>query len=192
MLGKADLLLTDPPYGIGVDKAMHRSSGKKYGSAKCAKRTYKKTGWDVAPPRWLFEMLLTKARFGIIWGGNYFEGLPPNRGWLVWNKMNGKNGFADCELAWTNLPMAVRMREHRWNGFIRQDNEERWHPTQKPVGLMEWCVEKAKKADDILDPFMGAGTTLVAAKRLGRKSIGIELDEEYCEKAAKRLQEVNG
>jgi site-specific DNA-methyltransferase (adenine-specific) len=122
----------------------------------------------------------------IIWGGNFFR-LSPASGWLVWDKDNGTNGYADCELAWTDLPMAVRRLRFRWMGMLQELPEERWHPTQKPLPVMRWCVGLLPAtAGTILDPYAGSGTTLRAAKDLGRKAIGIEIEERYCEIAAQR------
>ena len=140
-------------------------------------------------------MVVGCAEFSIVFGGNYF-GLPASPCWLVWDKDNAGTDFADCELAWTNFPGAVRLLKHRWNGMLQQDmknKEHREHPTQKPVPVMRWCIQRFPDdmATVILDPFMGSGTTLRAAKDLGRKAIGIEIEEKYCEIAAKRLaQEV--
>lgn len=186
-LPKVDLVLTDPPYGIGEsnERALNRG--------KLAKPTdYGHFEWDKKPPeRELIDLILTKGNKSILWGGNYFY-LLPSRCWLVWDKMNGDNDFADCELAWTNLDQAVRRLKFMWNGMLR-DGEARGtprvHPTQKPVELMRWCIDQPDKADTIIDPFMGSGTTLRAAKDLGRKAIGIETEEKYCEIAAKRLQQ---
>jgi len=115
--------------------------------------------------------------------------VPPSRGWLVWDKVNGDNDFADCELAWTNIKTSVRIFRHMWNGMLRQSERDvkRVHPTQKPVALMTWCLSFAPESNSIIDPFMGSGTTLRAAKDLGMKAIGIEIEEKYCEIAAKRL-----
>ena len=184
---KACLLLTDPPYGIGVDRKMAKDGGTQRGKAAAAKRHYEASGWDDAtPPRWLLDMLRDHADKSIVWGGNYFE-LPPARGWLVWDKMNGDNDFADCELAWTSLDIAVRKREHLWNGMLRAGKEERCHPTQKPLALMNWCINLAGDVQTILDPFAGSGTTGRAAKDLGRKCVLIEREERYCEIAARRM-----
>ena len=107
---------------------------------------------------------------------------------MVWDKLNGDNDFADCELAWTNWPKAVRRLQWRWNGMIRQGNEERFHPTQKPLEVMKWVIELCPKSETILDPFMGSGTTGVAAIQMGRKFVGIERDPKYFEIACKRIK----
>ena len=189
-LEPVDLVLTDPPYGIGEARGNNKTRGllarpKDYGVA----------AWDDSPPaRWLFDWLIEISQHQIIFGGNFF-GLPASSCWLVWDKDNGATDFADCELAWTNLKKAVRKLQWRWNGMLQENmgkKEFREHPTQKPLEVMKWAIEQAP-ADcmTILDPFMGSGTTLRAAKDLGRKAIGIEIEEKYCEIAAKRLaQEV--
>jgi site-specific DNA-methyltransferase (adenine-specific) len=190
-LTKVDLVLTDPPYGIGENANRIKSR------TKLAKTTdYGSFDWDKEPAS-LEEITLTLSAGdgAIVWGGNYFH-VPPSRGWLVWDKQNSGN-FADCELAWTNLQMSVRMFRFMWNGMIRAGEARgipRVHPTQKPLELMTWCITKADDHFDrptktILDPFMGSGTTLRAAKDLGRQAIGIELEEKYCEIAARRLQQ---
>jgi DNA modification methylase len=190
---QADLLLTDPPYGIGADRNLR--AGKRHGKAAVASRDYGRGNWDHQPPAWLIEQAIEAAQYAIIWGGNYFS-LTGSACWLIWDKDNGRNGYADCELAWTNLPGAVRRIRYRWMGMLQEhagDNKEaRVHPTQKPIEVMQWAISVAP-ADciTILDPFMGSGTTLVAAKNLGRQAVGIEIEEQYCEMAAKRLaQEV--
>jgi DNA modification methylase len=109
---------------------------------------------------------------------------------LVWDKLNGENDFADCELAWTNLPKAVRRIQHLWNGMIRKDHEPRFHPTQKPLRVVTWALAQAP--DDcrlICDPYMGSGTVLRAAKELGRRAIGVEREEAHCHTAKLRLSQ---
>lgn len=131
----------------------------------------------------------------ILWGANHYaDALPRSGGWFVFDKCpNGiRNGFiySHCELAWTNIMSRVQKFSLEWQGADR-NGESFLHPTQKPIPLMQWCLSFAPDAVAILDPFMGSGTTLRAAKDLGRKCIGIELEEKYCEIAAKRLaQEV--
>jgi DNA modification methylase len=185
-LPKVDLVLTDPPYGIGEARAKNKSR-----SCLAFAKDYGDSAWDDEPIR--FEILwelLTMGQYGCCFGGNYYP-LPPTPSWLVWDKQNGDNDFADCELAWTNYGCAVRMISHLWHGMLRKGKEERFHPTQKPVDVIKWAIELAPKSETILDPFMGSGTTLRAAKDLGRKAIGIEIEEKYCEIAVKRLaQEV--
>jgi len=188
LLGNFDLLLTDPPYGLNVDRTMSKQGGTQYGKAAAAKRHYEATGWDEsAPPRWVLEMLRASSKWQILWGGNYYDALPAARGWLVWDKENGDNQFADCELAWTNLDIAVRKKAHMWNGMIRKGNEAREHPTQKPLALMQWCIGLAGDVQTILDPFAGSGTTGEAAKLMGKRAVLIEREERYCEIAARRL-----
>ena len=184
-----DLVLTDPPYGIGADRNLR--ANKQHGHAAAMSRDYGCGGWDAAPPdAATMGRVVSAAPLAIVWGGNYFC-LPPSSGWLVWDKDNGKNGYADCELAWTNLRQAVRRMRYRWMGMLQEragrEKEERVHPTQKPLPVMLWCMGFAPDAATVLDPFMGSGTTLRAAKDLGRRAIGIEIEERYCEIAAKRM-----
>jgi DNA modification methylase len=176
----ADVLVTDPPYGIGEQQAMvgRNGSSRLWGKGEA---------WDAEPA----DLSHLPDVPSIVWGGNYF-GLPPSRGWLIWDKAQSFSG-ADAELAWTNLDMPVRVfrmsRVAAYNGLI---DGPKSHPTQKPVELMRWCIEFAPPGT-VLDPFMGSGTTLVAAKSLGRRAIGIEIEERYCEIAANRCrQEVLG
>jgi DNA modification methylase len=187
-LGRFDLLLTDPPYGIGIGRTSHADSGSVvgHGNRRVSKRSYTLQTWDDSPPD--LTDALDAAPYQIIFGGNYFP-LPPSSCWLVWDKQVNGN-FADCELAWTNLDKPVRRISWLWNGFARENGEERFdHPTQKPLGVMKWCISQAPTVETIIDPFMGSGTTLVAAKDLGILATGIELEERYCEIAANRLRQ---
>lgn len=185
-LPPVDLLCTDPPYGI---KAVSRGT---IGTSKKGQvKDYGRADWDDEPvPGWLLCQAVAKAKHAVVFGGNYFE-LPPSSCWLVWDKDN-TGDFADCELAWTNLPKAIRKIRWRWNGMLQEHGgdakEPRFHPTQKPLAVMTWAILQAPEdCKVILDPFMGSGTTLRAAKDLGRHAIGIEQNERYCEVAAKRL-----
>lgn len=182
---RGDLVLTDPPYGL--QENAHRVASR---TKLAATTDYGDFDWD-AEPASDDEIALTMAAAPkcIIWGGNYFK-VPPARGWLVWDKQNSGN-FADCELAWTNLKMSVRIFRFTWNGMIRQGEwrGRRIHPTQKPRELMGWCLGFAPDAMTVIDPFMGSGSVLHAAKNLGRKAIGIEIEERYCEAAAQRLSQ---
>src|SRR3974390_526540 len=187
-LAPVDLLVTDPPYGIG------EAAGKNKSRSKLAvSKDYGCAEWDSSPPpEWVFGLMRSMSTFQIIFGGNYFQ-LPPSSCWLVWDKVNGETDFADCELAWTNISKAVRRIKWMWHGMLQEDmrnKEFRSHPTQKPVAVMKWAISQAPDGCKTLcDPFMGSGTTLVAAKQLGLKAIGIEIEERYCEAAVKRLSQ---
>jgi DNA modification methylase len=190
-LPQVDLCLTDPPYGIALEK---QSLGGGGGLAPYAHKTlHKGSTWDRRPSQELFDLIRSTSLEQIIWGGNYFaSSLPDSMRWLIWDKVNGGTDFADCELAWTSYAKAARMFKWRWSGMLQENmarKEERVHPTQKPVALLEWCLSLVPDAQTILDPFCGSGTTLVAAKNLGRKAIGIELEEKYCEIAVNRLRQ---
>jgi hypothetical protein len=194
LLAGVDLLCGDPPYGIRADERQSNRAGKRHGRAATISRDYGVSAWDRTPPEpWLLAMLTARARHSILWGGNHL-GLSPATCWLVWDKDNGDNGYADCELAWTNLDKAVRRLRFRWMGMLQEhmgaDKEFRVHATQKPLDVMRWAILQAP--DDcrlVLDPWAGSGSTLVAAKQLGRRAIGIEIDERHCESAAQRLSQ---
>lgn len=182
LLPRADLLLTDPPYGIGIAKRGQIGKGGKQ---------HKPKDWDAAPPpAWLIEMAVSRARQAIVWGGAYL-GLGRATCSLVWDKKNDGMSFSQAELAWTNLPSkAVRMFRFRQNGAATEagHKEVKIHPTQKPVPLMAWCIEKVKGCRSIIDPFAGSCATLVAARAMGITAIGIERDLDYCKLAVARLR----
>lgn len=180
----ADVLVTDPPYGIRYSPSQN---GRKAWGAKTFVGDVVVAGDDEPfdPAPWLrFETV-------VMFGANHFaDRLPATAAWMVWDKRDGmtSNDFADCELVWTNLPGNARVFRHLWSGALRasERGEPRLHPTQKPLVLMRWLLDKCPPGV-VLDPFMGSGTTLRAAKDLGRRCIGIDVDERYCETAAKRL-----
>lgn len=193
-LGKVDAVVTDPPYGIGesAGKAKTRTSGltSKRRNPQLYRRDYGDKDWDNKPiDDALLEQIIGFGRWQIIFGGNYYN-LPKTKCWLVWDKLNGDTDFADCELAWTNLPKAVRRIQYLWNGCMRAGGETRGdHPTQKPVGVMKWCLNHLPvDVVTVCDPFMGSGTTGVAAVKTGKKFIGIERDEDYFAAACRRIQ----
>ena len=194
-LGKFDLLLTDPPYGIGesskkIESRNKYRKGLTHSSSKslAGQRDYGVFDWDKKPiPQELISLCLASAKINIIWGGNYYQ-LPPSSCWLLWDKENGENDFADAEMAWSNIKGAVRLKRHLWNGMLRKNNESRFHPTQKPLDIIKWCIVLAgDNVKTILDPFAGSGTTGRAAKDLGRKCVMIEREEKYCEVIANRM-----
>lgn len=185
-VGRAfDLLLTDPPYGIGEARGKNASRGN-----IAVAQDYGTSDWDDKTADEALALARTISRWHVVFGGNYYD-LGRTSCYLVWDKENGTNDFADCELAWTNFPKAVRKITYRWNGMLQQPGrpkEIRVHPTQKPEAVMVWALQHAPAdVQTVLDPFMGSGTTLVAAKRLGKRATGIEREERYCEIAAKRL-----
>ena len=184
-----DLVLTDPPYGIGESNKKNLSRGK------LAKPTnYGDYDWDLSiPDKRIFDLMLKISKNQIIFGGNYFvEYLKNSSCWLVWDKDNGKSDFADCELAWTSFKTAVRLFKFKWHGMLQEnmkDKEKRYHPTQKPVALFVWCLNNYSKENDlILDPFAGSGTTAIACIRTNRKYVMIEKEEKYCEIAVRRIE----
>lgn len=187
-LDKVDLMLTDPPYGIGEAAGKNKSRGKLANA-----QDYGNDEWDNAPPAaWLLGLMRDKSTWQIIFGGNYFE-LPPTKCVLVWDKENGASDFADAELAWTNLNKAVRLKRFMWAGMLQADmknKEKRVHPTQKPTRIMEWCITQAPEdVMTICDPFMGSGTTGAAAMNLERKFIGIERERKYFDIACERISQ---
>jgi len=198
LLSTHDLLLTDPPYGIGESsaKVQSRQRGGKLGAllgykgkAMADQKDYGAFDWDQEPPpAELIESMRSACKWQAIFGGNYF-GLPASSCWLVWDKLNGDNDFADCELAWTNWPRAVRRIQWRWNGMLRQGNEERYHPTQKPLQVMVWAIGLAPASSSVLDPFMGSGTTGVACAQLGKSFTGIEREPKYFDIACRRIEQ---
>ena len=177
-LGRFGAVVTDPPYGIGEDGGAARTRGRPGYAKHVAK------GWDKdRPSAEAFSLILSVAPMQIIWGGNYFADLlPPRAGWLYWQKRMGGD-FSDGELAWTSRDRALRE-------FVKCPKAmDKTHPCEKPVLLMEWCLEFLPDAKSILDPFMGSGTTGVACVKLGRKFTGIELDPDYFDIACKRIEE---
>lgn len=194
-LGRFDLLLTDPPYGINQDKGMGGGGFDGFGGGK--KREPKKYagGWDGnRPDVALVDAMLAAANHHIVWGGNYFSDmLPVQSKWLVWDKEQTMPTYSDAELAWTTLSgVAVKMFRYCGAGLAAVE-KHREHPTQKPLALMIWCLEKAPHALTVIDPFAGSGTTGRACKDLGRKCTLIEREEAYCEIIARRMgQEVLG
>lgn len=186
-LERVDLVCTDPPYGIG------EAAGKAKTRDKLAKAIdYGNDAWDNEPISTdLMRAVRAAGRWNIIFGGNYYD-CPPAKCWLVWDKCN-TGDFADAELAWTNLPKAVRVIRYMWNGMLREKGAQRGdHPTQKPLEVMKWCIGHAPDSEAILDPFMGSGTTGVAAIQMGKAFIGIEREERYFEAAVRRIREANG
>lgn len=177
-LPRFDAVITDPPYGLG-DKMQGGTWGAKEGFREMLE-------WDAEPPSSVLLCdIADRANYCVMWGGNYYD-LPPQRGWLVWDKANAVPTMADVELAWTNLQRPAK----RYKGLVGR--VEFGHPTQKPLDLMKWTiaqVDQCGPVQTILDPFMGSGTTGVAAVQMGRKFIGIEREERYFEIACRRIED---
>lgn len=172
-LPKADAVITDPPYGISANK-------QTLGNGK--RNFYRGGNWDSETPdvRWIPG----HARWYCIWGGNYFaDQLPPTNDILVWHKLNDGRSFSECEFAWTNSRRQVRIKSHHWS------SEEKEHPTQKPLPVMAWCMTIFPEAESVLDPYMGSGTTGVAASMAGRSFIGIERERKYFDIACRRIED---
>ena len=186
LLGRFDAVVTDPPYGINYSG--QKESLKRNGDKGAWRIFHEEKSWDKqSPAAAAFDAIREVSTYQIIWGGNYFaDKLPVERGWLVWFKAQTGLTMSDAELAWTNIDQVLRLINlHR--GAMWRDGSQ--HPTQKPVALMEWCLGFLPKAQTILDPFAGSGTTLVACQRLGRNGTGIELDPDYFAIACKRVDE---
>lgn len=183
-LGPVDAVVTDPPYGIG------EAAGKNASRTNAAvAKDYGNDEWDNEPiDAETLALVRAAGDWQIIFGGNYYD-CPATSCWLVWDKLN-TGDFADCELAWTNLPKAVRRLRYMWNGMLRANGEERGdHPTQKPIGVMKWALQHLPSdARVILDPFMGSGTTGVACVQLGLTFIGIERETRYFDAACRRIE----
>tara|TARA_R110001632_G_scaffold102525_1_gene210805 strand:- start:116 stop:1279 length:1164 start_codon:yes stop_codon:yes gene_type:complete len=192
---KAELLLTDPPYGIDYGGMLKGKGDGKGGSDKNGWKSYDAPEWDKSKPeKGVLQYLCSITSHQIIWGGNYFtDDLPPTMGWLIWDK--GQRGFslADGEMAWTSFNNALRIKEY---ARAAANREEKNHPTQKPQKIIQWCFEYAdrhskRQPQTILDAYLGSGSTMVAAHQLKRKCYGMELDPKYCQVIIDRMQKLD-
>lgn len=174
-LGKVDAVVTDPPYGISFASQptkWQRRAGQ-------AAELWDENVVDDLPS------ILVKGDTRVVWGGNYYV-LPPSRGWLSWYKPDAPPSMGNVEFAWTSLDQNSRQITYS----IGQTNAERvGHPTQKPLAVMQWTLRQVGLPESILDPFMGSGTTGVAAVKLGLRFIGIEIDKRYFDIACRRIEE---
>jgi site-specific DNA-methyltransferase (adenine-specific) len=191
-----DLVLTDPPYGIGENPSRALGRAKKTNKWKNAKAIqYVGGNWDIQPDKIYFDEIKRISKNQIIWGGNYFTTkiLLDTMGWLVWYKkgQNPNNDFSDCELAWTSFNKAVRYIDFPWTGFgAINAKEKRFHPTQKPVKVIKWALQYlAKSGDLIFDPFAGSGTTAIACIEMNLDYICVEKDPDYIKIINNRIQE---
>lgn len=195
---ECDAIISDPPYGIGYVHSGKGSPpfGRRIGAAKRHGQEWAKIVGDDKP---FDPSNLLYAKQVILWGANnYAARLPQGVGrWLVWDKADGRyevDSFGDAEIAWHNQGKACRIFPYAWKGVYcvknGENNGRRYHPTQKPVGLMQWCIKQSKVPEGatVLDPYMGSGTTGIACIRTGRKFIGIEIDAGHFETARKRIE----
>ena len=191
-LSGVDAVVTDPPYGIGADVLAKRAADQRIkaeGKSKAGRgwKDYGESNWDSErPSAQVLEALMLTGKAQIIWGGNYFtDVLPPTMQWLVWDKGQRDFSLADCEFAWSSQWKASRIFNYS-RAEALQDGKV--HPTQKPIALMCWCIEQLSGVKTICDPFMGSGTTIIAAVKLGRQAIGIERERKYFDIAVKRIE----
>lgn len=189
-----DLAIVDPPYGIG--KSKYTRPKEQYGNSQAKQRQYDKDWDNETPNKEYFNELKRVSKNQIIWGANHFiENIPNSNSscWLVWDKQNGNNDFADCELAYASFNSAVRKLSFRWHGMLQQDmknKEQRIHPTQKPRQLYNWILDTyAKEGDRILDTHLGSGSIALACHERGFNLTACELDKEYFEASIKRFKQ---
>ena len=193
---KADMVFTDPPYGVSVVK--DGKVGADFGVAK--KGRYAEVIGDDTTQTAHDAIAVCQSLqipVQIYWGGNYYaDKLPPTSCWLIWDKRGDSgivNTFADCELAWTNMTGPARIHKQLWNGMIREgEKDKRVHPTQKPVALAEWAIEQYLKGSTVLDLFLGSGSTLIACEKLCKTCYGMEMSPAYCDVIIKRWEDFTG
>lgn len=188
-LSQAHVVITDPPYGVKMDKGFQGFGGFGGFGTPIARRQYD-DDWDADRPEpETFAAICGAADKVLIFGGNFFSDLLPRGGhWIFWDKLNTMPSFGDGELIWTNVDRkSVKKITYEFNGLLGKEGE-RWHPTQKPVALLAQLVETYSKPEHtVMDPFMGSGTTGVACARLGRRFIGIEIEPRYFDIACRRI-----
>ena len=198
--GYFELAVVDPPYGIDLKwNQLGKIGIRKDGSVRsnldidrisCVE--YENKSWDKRPEPEYFEELSRVSKKQIIFGGNHFP-LPPTGGWIVWNKKQTMPSLSKCELAWTSFLGHVEYFCHQWSGFLKgpeSGKTKRIHPTQKPIGLYAWILEKfAKPGDKILYTHVGSSSSLIACHDAGHEYVGFELDADYHAAATKRIEE---
>jgi site-specific DNA-methyltransferase (adenine-specific) len=189
-----ELAIVDVPYGLGESKNVR--GGTQYGNAAAVSKDYGVKEWDSsAPEAAYFEHLFRVSKNQIVWGANHFiDRLPiPSSCWIVWDKMTGNNGYADCELAWTSFKTAARLYQFQWSGMLQgnmKKKEHRIHATQKPVNLYTWLLKNyAKEGDHILDTHGGSMSSVIACLDMGFKITCYEIDEDYFDAGVRRVEE---
>lgn len=204
-LPRVDAVITDPPYGQAYkvntyykggtrDNAVVQRNGK---TLLVRPNVYLPIHGDdkpFDPAPWL-----SVAPTVLFWGAHKFADRLPPGGWLVWDKVpTGKlRDQGDGEAAWINRDRPLRMFRLLWDGLCVGEGarhevtagQQRHHPSQKPEILMRWCIDQAGRPASILDPYMGAGSTGVAASQMGLSFIGCEIDPRYFDIACRRIEE---
>lgn len=171
-----DLAVVDPPYGLADKLTQGGTWANKYKKGDA--------DWDKKPDEKYFLELFRVSKNQIIWGANYFNNLPANRCFLVWDKIAQMDTLADCEYAWTSFDKNAKIFRH-----VRNTNETRIHITQKPIALYDWIYKNYVKAGDkIFDSHLGSGSSRISAHKAGLDFWGCELDPEYFEAACERYQ----
>lgn len=186
-----DLIVTDPPYGVKRDKGFGGADGFGGKGKPILRNTYEDNWDNERPAKIYFDEILRISNQAIIFGGNFFADiLPQGKHWIFWDKLQTMPTFGDGELIWTNVQRnSIKKITYEYNGLIGRE-PDRQHPTQKPQKLLTRIIDEYSKPNDlILDPFLGSGTTAVACKELGRRFIGIEIEEKYVAIARRRLQQ---
>jgi len=191
---KADMVFTDPPYGISVVKNGSIGTGGQYAK-----------GGDYRPiigDDERFDVSFIREYFDcdlFLWGANYYcHDLEESNNWVVWQKIESSLTFSDGELAWTTLKTPLRIYKHIWAGSMRSGThkdelKKRVHPTQKPVTLFcEIFKDLMEEKKAIVDLYLGSGSTLIACEKTNRKCYGMELSEAYCDVIIKRFQDFTG
>ena len=191
---KADVLLTDPPYGIKRDKGFEGFEGFGGFGKPIARRQYTDDWDNDRPSKECFDLLLLLTKSAFIFGGNYFaDHLPQGKHWIVWDKKNTMPTFGDAELIWTNIERdSVKIKTFQFNGLLGKE-KERFHPTQKPVELLvDLTNEYTEKNNIILDGFLGSGTTLIACEKTNRICYGMEISPHYTDVICQRFLDFTG
>ena len=171
-----DVAIVDPPYGLGDKLTQGGTWASKYAKGDAS--------WDIAPPSHYWDELFRVSKNQIVWGGNYF-GLPPNRCFIIWDKVAHMDTLADCEMAWTSFDKNAKIFKH-----VRNTSEQRIHICQKPIKLYEWLLHNyTSEGDLILDTHLGSGSIAIACHKMKRKLVGYEINPDYYEKACKRFEE---
>jgi len=179
-------MVSDPPYGINY---VHSGGGR-------GERSVRNSVPVVGDDRPFDPSPLLAFDEVVLWGANHYASRLPHGRWLAWDKLAGVpefDSFSDVEFAWRNGRGKDRIFAHLWKGLVKaseKGGKERWHPTQKPIALMAWCIEPLR-SQTIIDPYMGSGTTGVACVRLGRRFVGIEIDEGYFDIACERIRKAH-